>query len=45
MCNGFVGGHRVIPGTNPLHDIDVVRHEYGIDVVNVLLMVVRYVDL
>ena len=26
MCNGFVGGHRVIPGTNPLHDIDVVRH-------------------
>ena len=26
MCNGFVGGHRVIPGTNPLHDIDIVRH-------------------
>ena len=25
MCNGFVGGHRVIPGTNPLHDFDVVR--------------------
>jgi len=26
MCNGFVGGHRVIPGTNPLHDIDIVCH-------------------